>query len=164
MQISLKRAGVSRCGRLLFVLLAILLFPAGASASECMGFWTRTLFDGHQAVFTGEVLSITADGAVAEIRFRVKRSFKFDLPRRTPVVLTQWATSNTTDFSHRFEVGNDYLVFTSDNRKGSGWPAPRGYTSRFCDAWETNTLEAKRRISELEVLLRNREFGRGISR
>ena len=148
----------------LLLLIAVLLYPSGANASECIGFFTRNLLQGAQAVFVGEVTSISANGEVDAISFRVKRSFKFDLPRRNPFVLEQWRNSGTTDFFHRFQVGNDYLVFVRDNRDGAMRPAPRGLTSRACDAWEVHTTEAKTRISELEVLLRNRQSGRGLSR
>jgi hypothetical protein len=122
----------------LSLLIAVLLCPSGAHASECIGFFTRHLVQGAQAVF--------------------------DLPRRNPFVLEQWSAPGTTDFFHHFQVGNDYLVFVRDNRDGSTPSAPRGFTSRACDAWEVHTAEAKERISELEVLLRNRHFGRGLSR
>jgi hypothetical protein len=148
----------------LSLLIAVLLCPAGAHASECIGFFTRNLLEGTQAVFIGEVTSITAKEGLNEVSFRVKRSFKFDLPRRNPFVLEQWSDSGTTDFFHRFQVDNDYLVFVRDNRDGSMTSAPRGFTSRACDAWEVHTVEAKTRISELEVLLRNRQSGRGLSR
>jgi len=148
----------------LSLLIAVLLCPSGAYASECIGFSTRTLLQGVQAVFIGEVTSITAKGGLNDVSFRVKRSFKFDLPRRNPFVLEQWPDSGTTDFYHRFQIGNDYLVFVRDNRDGSMPSAPRGFTSRACDAWEVHTAGAKGRISELEVLLRNRQSGRGLSR
>jgi hypothetical protein len=148
----------------LSLLIAVLLCPSGAHASECIGFFTGNLLQGSQAVFIGEVTSITAKDGLNEVGFRVKRSFKFDLPRRNPFVLAQWPDSGTTDFYHRFQTGNDYLVFVRDNRDGSTRSAPRGFTSRACDAWEVHTAEAKRRISELDVLLRNRHFGRGLSR
>ena len=151
------RAGLS-------LLLVILLYPPGAAASECIGLFTRHLLSGSQAVFIGEVTSIARNGQLDEIGFQLKQTFKFKFPPRNPLLLTQWATSGTTDYFHRFQIGSTYLVFARDNSDGSGWPAPRGYTSRGCDAWETNTPEAKKRISELKVLMRNRQFGRGVSR
>lgn len=135
-------------------LLLVLLCAADAGASECIGLWTRNLL-GNQAVFVGEVISITTVGSQDEIRFRVDEALKFDIPHRNPFTLTQWTHGGTTDYDHHFQVGNRYLVSASNSK---GHSTPGGVTSRMCDAWEIHTAEGARRRSEVRVLLRNRQF------
>jgi len=148
----------------LWLLPLVLLYPSSAGAMECIGLTTRNLFAFSHAVFIGEVTSITTVGPIEEISFRLEQSFKLEIAHRKPLKLTQWTSSRITDYDHRFQTGSRYLVFTRDESNGSGWPAPRGYTSRFCDVWEISTAPAKKRLAELNVWLRNQRFGRGISR
>ena len=93
-------------------LILVMLCPSSAAAMECIGFNTRTLFGWNQAVFIGEVTSITttAEGT-DEISFRLVQAFKLEIARRKPLILTQWTSSRITDWDHRFTIGNRYLVF-----------------------------------------------------
>ena len=146
------------------LVLVVLLCPTKGVASECLGFPTSHMLRWNEGVFIGEVVSITSNGRVDEIGLRVKRTFKFNLPRRGPFVLSQWARTGTTDYGHRFAVGSEYLVFARDNVAGDVASAPPGFISRSCDQLDSRSSYGRNRISELQVLIRNRQFGRGVSR
>lgn len=146
------------------LVLVVLLYPTNGIASECIGLPTQMMLRWNHAVFVGEVVSITSNGRVDEIGLQVERTFKFNLPRRRRFVLSQWTRTGTTDYGHRFAVGDKYLVFARDNVAGDVATAPRGFISRSCDQLDTTSAHGRNRISELQVLIRNRQFGRGISR
>ena len=105
---------------------------SSAGAGRCAIAKLKTEYANSNAIFVGEVLSVSSDGDIKTFTFKIEKRWKGAASKETKV-----SVQETTRHQAWFEVGEKYLVFArGDETDGKLWEVKCSRTKSLGDASE----------------------------